>query len=227
MICPLCHAEVDTHQERIDIHGDCPGGFALAELAETKLESRYTDARADCPHPERWHSDDWDSTEHEVTALVAAFVGALRPERVLETGTAFGQTAYAIGAVLAEAGVGRLVTIEPVEDRCHVARKRVKGLPVEVIEASSLDVPTGQVAGGVYGLGFAWFDSLLPLRVPEFRHFYPAMAPGAFVGFHDVGTHHDYGKLLWNQILELEDEGLLLPIRLPTPRGVVFAEVVK
>jgi len=219
VICPLCSHRVDTHQDRIAIHGDCPGGFARYDLAETKLESRYTEPRPDCPHPERWHSDDWDSTEHEVTALVAAFVGALRPELVLETGTAFGQTAYAIGAVLAEAGVGRLVTIEPVEDRIHIARKRCKGLPVEVLEASSLDVHL-EVEEQI---GFAWFDSLLPLRAPEFRHFYPAMAPGAFVGFHDTSPHH--GQQLWADILRLEDEGLLLPVRLRTPRGVVIGEV--
>jgi hypothetical protein len=74
------------------------------------------------------------------------------------------------------------------------------------------------------GIGFAWLDSLLDLRVPEFRHLYPHFAPHAFVGFHDTADHH--GGALWKQILELEQEGLLLPIRLPTPRGVVFGEVV-
>jgi hypothetical protein len=60
-------------------------------------EARFTPPRPDCPHPEWWTSTDDDSTECEVTALVAAFVVALQPELVIETGTAFGQTAEAIG----------------------------------------------------------------------------------------------------------------------------------
>src|SRR3546814_12447779 len=86
---------------------------------DMELESRFTDARKDCPHPERWHSPDSDSTEVEVSRLAAAFVEALRPDYVLETGTAFGQTSELIGQVLLTAGVGHLVTFE-VEDRKSV-----------------------------------------------------------------------------------------------------------
>jgi hypothetical protein len=76
-------------------------------------EARFTAPRADCPHPEYWHSTDSDSTEIEVTELVAAFVRAPQPETVLETGSAFGQTAEAIRRTLAANGHGRLVTSNP------------------------------------------------------------------------------------------------------------------
>jgi hypothetical protein len=216
MLCPICEAETVTRQGRFLPHGDCPGGFALIEEAATDNESRYTPARPDCPYPERWHSADWDSAELEVTALVAAFVRALRPNVVVETGSAFGQTAAAIGQVLADAGVGVLHTVEVDPERAAATRARCEGLPVKVEECSSLDFTPPE------GVGFAWFDSLLPLRVPEFQRYHPFMAKGAIVGFHDTGPH--FG--LWSEIEALEADGLLLPIRLPTPRGVVFGEVV-
>jgi hypothetical protein len=218
-VCPRCLQSVDMIGDRFIHHGDCPGGFAHATMADSTLESRYTDPNDYCPHPERWHSDDWDSAEHEVSELVAALVAATRPDYVIETGSAFGQTAYAIGTVLAGAGAGQLHTIEHDPDRADITRKRCEGLPVVVEQMSSLDYHAPE------GVGFAWFDSLPQLRVPEFRHFYPALTSGAIVAFHDTAPHH--GAELWDAILGLEAEGLLLPIRLRTPRGVVIGEVTK
>jgi hypothetical protein len=217
VICPICQQETQVNEGKFVWHGECAGGWAYTDLAATKLESRYTEPTDECPYPERWHADDWDSAELEVTRLVAGFVAALRPDWVLETGTAFGQTAEAIGKVLRQARVGRLVTIEIDPTRAKDAHERLKDLPVVVVNQSSLEVELE--TGPRYG--FCWFDSLLPLRVPEFRRFYPMMTPGCIVGFHDTKD-----STLWEQIEELEAEGLLLPIRLHTPRGVVFGEVV-
>jgi len=221
--CPLCETEVSLVDvggiERFAHHGDCSGSFSQRDLVETNLESRYTLPSDLCPHPERWTSEDWDSAELEVTELVAAFVGALRPDLVVETGSAFGQTARAIGYTLKEAGSGVLHTIEPNPERAEITRGECKNLPVVVEEMSSLDFePPSKI-------GFAWFDSLVPLRLPEFEHFYPHLLPGAIVGFHDTAPHH--GTAMWQGIMAQETAGRLLPIRLHTPRGVVFGEVVK
>ena len=219
MICPLCDTDVEVVIGKLAIHGDCPGGFARTDLVETDLESRYTDPRPDCPHPERWHSADWDSAEHEVTELIAALVAATRPDIVVETGSAFGQTSYAIGTVLAGAGVGTLHAVEIDPERAEITRKRCENLPVVVEQMSSLEYTPPD------GVGFAWFDSLVDLRVPEFRQYLSVFADGALVAFHDVAPHH--GNTLWNDILTLEAEGLLFPIRLRTPRGIVIGEVVR
>ena len=61
MNCPHCHQEIATAHGHFVHHGDCPGGFAQVDQAETDLESRYTAPSEWCPHPERWHSTDWDS----------------------------------------------------------------------------------------------------------------------------------------------------------------------
>lgn len=215
--CPLCNSAVGVEAGRFAYHGDCAGSFAVVGRAADISESRYTSPSAACPHPERWHSTDWDSAEMEVSHFVASFVQVLRPDIVVETGSAFGQTAAAIGKVLEEAGVGLLHTIEPSPERAETTRRRCDKLPVKVHETTSLefDPPAG--------IGFAWLDSLLDLRVPEFRHLYPYFTAHAFVGFHDTADHQGG---LWKEILGLEQEGLLLPVRLPTPRGMVIAEVV-
>ena len=215
MICPICQKEIALARGRFVAHGDCPGGFARTDLATTRLESRYTDAWERCPHPERWHAEDWDSAEDEVSRLVAAFVTALQPDLVIETGTAFGVTAEQIGRALRVNGQGVLHTIEIDPARCEIARKRCEGLPVVVEQMDSLSfVPPGAV-------GFAWFDSLVHLRVPEFMRYLPYITPGAIVGFHDTRNTG-----LWQEIERLEADGHLLPIRLPTPRGCVIAEVL-
>ena len=175
-------------------------------------EARFTVARDDCPHPEHWHSNDDESSELEVSLLVGAFVRALQPALVVETGTAFGQTAEQIGLALEQNGHGRLYTLEPDPERARQARDRVAGLPVDVVELQSLSfMPPALV-------DFAWIDSLLPLRVIELRWFRPFLPSGAIVGIHDAGPQHGIRTTI-------EAETWLRPIYLRTPRGVIFAEV--
>jgi predicted O-methyltransferase YrrM len=178
-------------------------------------ESRFTAPRVDCPHPERWTSDDDDSTEYEVSELVAGFVRALQPDTVLETGTAFGQTAQLIGEALVKNGQGRLVSLEPDPVRAEYSRNRCTGLPVEVLEVKSLDYTPDEE------LQFVWLDSLIHLRAQEARRFKPWFRAGTLIGFHDAGPHH----ALRPTLAPLWREGWIRPVFLPTPRGVVFAEV--
>lgn len=192
-----------------------------------ELESRFTESRKDCPHPERWHSPDSDSTEIEVSRLVAAFVEAMRPDLVIETGSAFGQTAELIGQVLYTAGVGHLVTFEVDPARVAATADRVAGLPVSVAMEPSLSgiqnlVNLGQHAGSVR---FAWLDSLFELRVPELRAIRPLLSPGAIVGVHDCG---EPGWTKYNAFAaEVADAAQAMGfnrISLPTPRGVTFLQ---
>lgn len=181
-------------------------------------EDRFTGPTEWCPNPQHWHSTDGASTEVEVTELVASFVRALQPELVVETGTAHGQTAEAIGRALATNGHGRLVTIELNPTRVASSRDRCTGLPVEIVQSSSLDWrPDADEA-----IGFAWFDSEIHLRAAEFKAYRPWMTPGVIVGFHDTGPQHK----LQPDIEQLGRDGALKAIRLHTPRGVSFAEVL-
>lgn len=179
----------------------------------TFRESEFTKPSPDCPRPEWWTAADAHSAELEVSELVAAFVRALQPEYVVETGSCWGQTAYAIGRALLANGHGRLDTLDVDPEKVSMSAVRCEGLPVRVVMQSSL---TFEPAGPV---GFAWLDSLLELRVPEFDRFRRWMAPGAVVGFHDTAPHMGYGH-------HVEQLSGVRVIRLRTPRGVTFAEVL-
>lgn len=193
-----------------------------------ELESRFTPARKDCPHPERWHSPDSDSTEIEVSRLVAVFVEALRPDLVIETGSAFGQTAELIGQVLHTAGVGHLITFEVDATRVAATAERVKGLPVQVAQEASLRGIEAlvQMRGHHGTVGFAWLDSLFELRVPELRAIRPLLAPGAIVGIHDCGEpgHTKYDQFAREVAVQAGILGFQR-ISLPTPRGVTFLQL--
>lgn len=177
-------------------------------------ESNWTKPTERCPHPERWSAWDAQSSEVEVVGLVAAFVRALQPDYVVETGTCLGYTAKAIGSVLASSGRGRLDTLETLPNRADIARERCRDLPVTVwVEDSMQFTPTEPI-------GFAWLDSLTALRVAEFNRYRPWMRPGTIVGFHDTAPHHGP----WSHELSLL-EGTRM-ISLPTPRGVAFVEII-
>jgi predicted O-methyltransferase YrrM len=176
-------------------------------------EAKWTPVSEWCPNPEHWHAADWDSAETEVTELVAAFVRALQPDLVVETGTAWGQTAEAIGHALAANGHGRLVTFETDPERVIASRQRCTGLPVDVLEQESLSWTPDEP------IGFAWFDSLLPLRLREFDRYLPAIAPGVVVGFHDTAPHHRIGD-------KIAAHPKLVTLNLRTPRGVIFGQVL-
>lgn len=191
-----------------------------------ELESRFTESRKDCPHPERWHSPDSDSTEIEVSRLVAAFVEALRPDLVVETGSAFGQTAELIGQVLFTAGVGHLVTFEVDPARVAATADRVAGLPVQVAPQASLDgIEMLRMNGNLGTVGFAWLDSLFELRVAELEAIRPLLTPNAIVGVHDCG---EPGSTKYNlfagEVATAAQEMGFARISLPTPRGVTFLQ---
>lgn len=180
-------------------------------------EDHFTYARADMPHPEWWHATDGESTEIEVTELVAAFVRALQPEFVVETGAAWGQTTEAIGAALQRNGHGELVSLEIIPERVRYTRGRCAGLPVLVVSESSMDYTPSRP------VDFAWLDSELELRAWEARRLRPYLREGSIIGVHDTGSLHGIRPALD----DLTREGWLRPIYLRSARGVAFMEVLR
>lgn len=192
-------------------------------------ESSFTAPHSACASPHLWHAPDAHSSEVEVTELVAALVRAMQPDLVVETGTGLGFTARAVGGALSRNGHGHLVSLEVDAERHATAVERVgsllvsRGGPVELLLMSSLEwEPSGRT------IDFAWFDSLYELRAQEFRHFrgVGALTEGSIVGFHDwtSGLRGHYMDVR-EEIEELRRQGLLVPIYIPTPRGVCLAEV--
>ena len=178
-------------------------------------ESEFTPSSSWCPEPELWEAYDYDSTEREVTELVAALVRATKPRLALETGTSHGYTAEAIGRALLANGRGRLVTLERDPALAALARTRCRDLPVEVLacDASSWTPVPGE------SIDFAWLDSHIIQRVHELVRLRPHFSPGAIVGIHDTGPQHPVHELIGKFQLPFPR------IRLRTPRGVTFLEM--
>lgn len=190
-------------------------------------ERRHTVPHEYCDRPEYWHSADGDSTETEVSELVAGLVRALQPEIVVETGTAFGYTTLLIGEALRENGHGYLYSLEIDPARVEHATAMLDAdplpLPVSIVQTSSLTwIPPGPI-------GFAFFDSLYELRRLEFERFREigVLRAGTIVAFHDwtSGLRGHYMDVR-TEIEKLAADGLLRAVFLPTPRGIAIAEVL-
>ena len=184
----------------------------------TVPESTFTRPHPECVHPEWWTAEDEQAAENEVVELVSALVRVIQPEYVVETGTHVGRMAYGIGTALQRNGHGTLDTIEIDPVRADEAITRCAGLPVNVHLMSSLDFVPADL------IGFAWFDSLLGLRCPEFLAYREHMERGTIVGFHDTGPQ--FGLGFRASLSALSGKRLLRPIKFKTPRGVVIAEVL-
>lgn len=187
-------------------------------------EARFTAPRPDCPHPERWHSDDEQATEHEVSDLVGAFVRAIKPRYCVETGSYSGQTTVAIARAMTLNGFGHLVSLEVDLKRKRQAEMRVLGLElgrevtIDVLHNSSLEwEPQGLI-------DFAWLDSAgNNERELEFERFFPFFHEHTIVGIHDTGPHQ--GPIR-ESLLVLEGSRRFKAITLATPRGVSFGNVL-
>ena len=187
-----------------DTSGHIPPGFLT--------EDTWTPAREWCAKPHHWHAATADATEIEVTRLIAAFVGALQPDLVIETGTNTGQTSEAIGRALAANGHGRLVTCEIDTAMVWAARDRCKGLPVTVEQMQGVDyLPLEPV-------GFLFLDSHAHKRHLELEHFLPHLEAGAVIAVHDTASHHP----VMDYLRPFIDAQRIVGLTLRTPRGVSF-----
>lgn len=184
-------------------------------------EDHWTPPHPWCPHPEWWHASpvDADSSEWEVASLVGAMVRALQPEIVIETGTASGAGAWAIGDALVSNKHGHLYTCEIDPGMAASARRRLKGLPVtvECVDSHSWDPPEP--------IDFAWIDSHdARHRVGEILLWRNLFRPGAIIGVHD--TAPNMGREVLHDLLRGEAHMLGWPLlNLRTPRGVSFLQV--
>jgi predicted O-methyltransferase YrrM len=189
----------------------------------SSTEDQWTPPSPWCPNPQWWHSnpDDPDGAEAEITALVMALVYATQPEVVIETGTATGDTALAIGHALAANGHGHLWTAEISEDAAKTAREAVDGLPVTVECVNSLDWDPP------WPIDLAWIDSgAAEVRVGEIRRWavQRKFRPGGLIGVHDTAPN------MGRQVLTAALAALLNDLRwqsvpLRSPRGMTLIAV--
>lgn len=168
--------------------------------------------RPECPDVSRWSAPDGVATETEVTALLAALVTALKPGLVIETGSYLGHTSEAIGRALQREARGRLLTFEIAPDRAEHVRRKVYGLPVDVVTGTA---QTCNLGGERVDLLFV--DSEYDARIEEIRFFRRWASKRCVVVAHD-SVVVDYKR----KLADLHGlEGIVQPwLHLPTPRGL-------
>lgn len=178
-------------------------------------EASFTAPTDQCPRPEHWHTYDIQGTEAEVIDMVGGLIRGLQPEVVLETGTSRGFMALTIGHALQANGHGHLHTYEPDE------RTFAEASTVVDVETVTLHNQPSMVPWAHGPIDFAWFDSLVDLRWPEFDFYYPHMSDRCVVGFHDTAAK--FGD--WPTPVRADER--LRSFDLPTPRGVILGRVIK
>lgn len=140
---------------------------------------RHGSARSGAYLEEGWLVYDPASSECELHRLLAAMVAMLKPKLIVETGCHKGYATRALGEAC---GVGqRVVTCDPTEEYCVITRQRVRGLPVEVRQCRSEELPELERADLVFS------DSDYACRPAEIAR----CKPGAIVVVHDTRISYD------------------------------------
>lgn len=151
---------------------------AIQRVHELTMPEPYSHVR-----PDDWFlytTPDEEAPESEVIELITAFVRALKPRVVVETGTAEGHTAEAIGRALAKNGCGALTTVEIDAEKVDRCRKRLAGLPVDVVHGAAQSlVITEQI-------DLLFIDGNLEERSNEYMHFESQLRRGGIALLHDT-----------------------------------------
>lgn len=183
------------------------------------LQPEYHRPTPECPHPERWHMYDSMTAEAEVLDFLKALVQTIKPELVVETGTFSGLSTLRIAEGLQANGLGRVITCEYDPKVFAMAAKRFEdsglGDWIEARNESSLEMKVdGQI-------DLLFCDSDAPIREQEVRKFLPQVNPHGLILMHDASSAM---KTVREGALQLEAEGLISVLLLPTPRGLVMAQ---
>lgn len=190
----------------------------VKERGET-VQAEYTPPSAECPQPELWKMVDSQSTELEVIDFLKALVIAMKPKLIVETGTFLAYSTLKMAEALKENGFGKIITIEYDPDIFAKAKERIdaSGLAswIDNRNASSLET---QVEGTI---DLLFSDSHRTIRGKEIRRWLPQIEARGLILIHDTSPHY---PVVRETVLELEREGLLSIVMLPTPRGLVIAQ---
>jgi len=183
------------------------------------LQPEYHKPTPECPHPERWHMYDSMTAEVEVLDFLKAVVITLKPDLVVETGTFSGLSTLRIAEGLKQNGFGRVITCE-YDAKVFAAAKRrfaASGLAqwIDARNESSLEM---KIQGRI---DLLFCDSDTPIRAQEVRGFLAQMNPHGLILMHDASSSM---KVVRQAALQMEQEGLISVVLLPTPRGLVVAQ---
>ena len=184
-----------------------------------QLVPEYHRPTPECPHPDRWSMYDSMTAEVEVLEFLRTLVTTIKPSLVVETGTFMGVSTLWIAEALRLNGFGKIITCEQDAKLFDAARQKFDASElrdlIELRNESSLEMKVD----GAIDLFFS--DSDMPIREREVRRYLPQISPFGVILMHDASSHL---KQVREAALNLEREGLISVVLLPTPRGLVVAQ---
>jgi predicted O-methyltransferase YrrM len=190
-----------------------------AERAAGALLPEYHRATPECPHPERWHMYDSMTAEAEVLEFIQTLVMTIKPRLVVETGSFLGVSTVWIAKGLKANGFGKVISCEFDPQVFAKAKEKIAGSGlaewIELRNESSLEM----AVDGTIDLFFS--DSDTPIRAAEVKRFLPQISSTGVILIHDASSHM---KVVREAAFDMEREGLLSCVFLPTPRGLVVAQ---
>ena len=190
-----------------------------AERAGGALLPEYHRATPECPHPERWHMYDSMTAEAEVLEFLRTLVTTVKPELVVETGSFLGVSTLWMAEGMRANGFGKIVSCEFDPVVFAKAQEKVAGSGlaeyIELRNESSLEM----TVEGTIDILFS--DSDMPIREAEVRRYLPQVRSTGLVLLHDASSHL---KTVRDAAFQLEADGLLSCVFLPTPRGLVVGQ---
>ena len=184
-----------------------------------QLVPEYHRPTPECPHPERWSMYDSMTAEVEVLEFLRTLVTTTKPNLVVETGTFMGVSTLWIAEALRRNGLGKIVSCEYDPKVFEIAKQKIEASEfrdlIDLRNQSSLEMNVE----GTIDLFFS--DSDMPIREQEVRRYLPQISPFGIILMHDASSHL---KQVREAALNLEREGLISVVLLPTPRGLVVAQ---
>jgi predicted O-methyltransferase YrrM len=199
-------------------------------LNEAKIHPHAPEERA---HLFEAH-DKNGSTELEYLQLLKALVRTTKPERILETGSAFGVGTLALAQAARRNGMGEIFSLEMRAGPAARARQRLgqQGLTnATVIQTNSLE----WLGRCELGFGFAFFDTDLLVRAQELRMCLERklLVKGAFAAIHDTSRlrrdarfQESKTDVFWEAFEAVcQDFGITSVVEFPLSRGLVLLRV--
>ena len=183
------------------------------------VQEEYTPPTPECPNAHLWHMADSQSTELEVLDFLKSLVTTVKPRLIVETGTFLGYGTIAMAQGLKSNGFGRIITIEYDPVIWAEAKERIKAAGLLDWVESRNESSTETAIDGTIDLLFS--DSAIVVREQEIRRLLPQISPRGLIAIHDASSHF---KIVRDLALQMEQEGLLSVVMLPTPRGLVVAQ---
>lgn len=179
-------------------------------------------------------SFDDGGVECSVGELLYSFIRILRPKRTIETGLYSGISLMYVAQALRDNGEGHAESLE--YETLHIQRSKERIIKMDlqewvtIIQADSREFQPQ----GVYD--FIFLDTEPSYRFMELEKFYPHLAPGGYIGIHDLPPSFCQGNFNPDHpemksypfgdvpplMKELLQTGKLVKSHFPSPRGFVM-----